>query len=67
MGNHAAGLTCFLYQFIPRKQWFITASDDMQIRIFNYNTVRKSKERGRFICALWSCPSSCALFFGGHV
>ena len=27
---------------IPRKQWFITALDDMQIRIFNYNTVSSS-------------------------
>lgn len=28
-------------RFIVRKQWFITASDDMHIRVFNYNTMEK--------------------------
>lgn len=24
--------------FIPRKNWFVTGSDDFQLRVFNYNT-----------------------------
>uniref|UniRef100_A0AC35EXW1 Uncharacterized protein n=1 Tax=Panagrolaimus sp. PS1159 TaxID=55785 RepID=A0AC35EXW1_9BILA len=28
-------------KFIPRKNWIITGSDDMQIRIFNYNTLER--------------------------
>jgi len=31
-------------KFISRKQWFVVASDDMRIRIFNYNTMEKIKE-----------------------
>mmetsp|Transcript_25010 Transcript_25010/g.29555 ORF Transcript_25010/g.29555 Transcript_25010/m.29555 type:complete len:1010 (+) Transcript_25010:61-3090(+) len=31
-------------KFIERKQWFITASDDMMIRVFNYNTMEKVQE-----------------------
>ncbi|CAB1109313.1 unnamed protein product [Ectocarpus sp. CCAP 1310/34] len=30
-------------RFIVRKQWFITASDDMHIRVFNYNTMEKAR------------------------
>jgi coatomer subunit beta' len=26
-------------KFIPRKQWIIVGSDDMLVRIFNYNTM----------------------------
>ena len=33
-------------KFIVRKQWFVTASDDMYLRIFNYNTMEKMKEFG---------------------
>lgn len=25
-------------RFIPRKNWFVTGSDDFQLRVFNYNT-----------------------------
>jgi coatomer subunit beta' len=28
-------------KFIPRKSWVITGSDDMQLRVFNYNTLEK--------------------------
>lgn len=28
-------------RFIVRKQWFVTASDDMHIRTYNYNTMEK--------------------------
>jgi coatomer subunit beta' len=31
-------------KFIARKQWFVAASDDMRVRIFNYNTMEKVKE-----------------------
>lgn len=27
--------------FVPRKNWVITGSDDMQIRVFNYNTLER--------------------------
>ena len=27
--------------FVARKNWVITGSDDMQIRLFNYNTLEK--------------------------
>jgi len=30
-------------KFIARKQWFMTASDDMQLRVYNYNTMEKVK------------------------
>lgn len=26
-------------KFVPRKNWIISGSDDMQIRVFNYNTL----------------------------
>lgn len=28
-------------KFIPRKNWVVTGSDDMQIRVFNYNTLER--------------------------
>ncbi|GIX79871.1 coatomer subunit beta' [Caerostris extrusa] len=28
-------------KFVPRKNWIITGSDDMQIRVFNYNTLER--------------------------
>ena len=28
-------------KFIARKNWIVTGSDDMQVRIFNYNTLEK--------------------------
>lgn len=31
-------------RFVLRKQWFIAASDDMRLRVFNYNTMEKIKE-----------------------
>lgn len=27
--------------FVPRKNWIVTGSDDMQIRVFNYNTLER--------------------------
>ena len=27
--------------FVPRKNWVVTGSDDMQIRVFNYNTLER--------------------------
>jgi coatomer subunit beta' len=29
---------------VARKQWFLAASDDMRLRVFNYNTMEKIKE-----------------------
>ena len=26
-------------RFVPRKNWVVTGSDDMQVRVFNYNTL----------------------------
>lgn len=31
-------------RFVARKQWLIAASDDMQIRVYNYNTMEKLKQ-----------------------
>ena len=31
-------------KFVTRKQWIVTASDDMHIRMFNYNTLEKVHE-----------------------
>ena len=31
-------------KFIARKQWIIAATDDMQLRVYNYNTMEKVKE-----------------------
>jgi coatomer subunit beta' len=31
-------------KFLARKQWFLAASDDMRLRVFNYNTMEKVKE-----------------------
>ena len=31
-------------KFVVRKQWFVTSSDDMYVRCFNYNTMEKIKE-----------------------
>lgn len=28
-------------KFVPRKNWIITGSDDMQLRVFNYNTLER--------------------------
>ena len=28
-------------KFVARKQWIIVGSDDMQIRVYNYNTMEK--------------------------
>jgi len=28
-------------KFVPRKNWIITGSDDMQVRVFNYNTLER--------------------------
>jgi len=30
--------------FITRKQWFIAGTDDMHLRVYNYNTMDKVKE-----------------------
>jgi coatomer subunit beta' len=30
-------------KFIVRKSWFIAASDDMFLRVYNYNTMEKVK------------------------
>lgn len=31
-------------RFIARKQWFVAATDDMHLRVYNYNTMEKVKE-----------------------
>lgn len=31
-------------RFISRKQWFIAGTDDMHLRVYNYNTMEKVKE-----------------------
>lgn len=28
-------------KFVPRKNWVVTGSDDMQVRVFNYNTLER--------------------------
>jgi coatomer subunit beta' len=28
-------------KFVMRKSWVVTGSDDMQVRVFNYNTLEK--------------------------
>ncbi|VDO33932.1 unnamed protein product [Heligmosomoides polygyrus] len=28
-------------KFIPRKSWIVTGSDDMHVRVFNYNTLER--------------------------
>lgn len=28
-------------RFVARKNWILTGSDDMQVRVFNYNTLEK--------------------------
>lgn len=28
--------------FVPRKNWIVTGSDDMQVRVFNYNTLERA-------------------------
>lgn len=28
-------------KFVPRKNWVVTGSDDMHIRVFNYNTLER--------------------------
>ena len=28
-------------KFIPRKQWIVSGADDMQMRVYNYNTMEK--------------------------
>lgn len=28
-------------KFVPRKNWIVTGSDDMQLRVFNYNTLER--------------------------
>ncbi len=28
-------------RFIPRKNWMVTGSDDMTIRVYNYNTLER--------------------------
>lgn len=30
-------------KFVARKQWIVAGSDDMQIRVYNYNTLEKVK------------------------
>ena len=30
-------------KFVPRKQWIVAGSDDMQIRVYNYNTMEKAR------------------------
>lgn len=30
-------------KFVARKQWVVCGADDMQIRVFNYNTMDKVK------------------------
>lgn len=29
-------------KFVARKNWVVTASDDMQVRVFNYNTLERT-------------------------
>eukprot|EP00666_Eupelagonemidae_sp_cell4sb_P009732 gene9731-5706_t len=31
-------------KFVPRKNWFVCASDDLMLRVYNYNTMEKVKE-----------------------
>ena len=31
-------------KFITRKQWFVASSDDMRLRVYNYNTMEKIKD-----------------------
>lgn len=29
-------------RFVTRKNWVVTGSDDMQVRVFNYNTLERA-------------------------
>ena len=29
-------------RFVTRKNWVVTGSDDMQVRVFNYNTLERT-------------------------
>uniref|UniRef100_A0A6A7G7K8 Coatomer subunit beta' n=2 Tax=Hirondellea gigas TaxID=1518452 RepID=A0A6A7G7K8_9CRUS len=52
-------------KFISRKQWFVTGSDDMMIRVFNYNTMEKVKTwdgHGDYIRSLAVHPTSPYIF-----
>ena len=31
-------------RFVPRKQWVVCGADDMQVRVYNYNTMDKVKQ-----------------------
>lgn len=28
-------------KFVPRKNWVVTGSDDMHVRVYNYNTLER--------------------------
>ena len=30
-------------KFVPRKQWVLAGSDDLHVRVFNYNTTERVK------------------------
>lgn len=32
-------------KFVPRKNWIVTGSDDMLLRVFNYNTLGRTERR----------------------
>ena len=48
-------------KFIARKQWIITGSDDLFVRVFNYNTMEKIKGFEAHSDYLRSVSSPCTM------
>lgn len=40
-GNNAYAPIVRTAKFVVRKSWVVTGSDDMNVRVFNYNTLEK--------------------------
>ncbi|KAF9807635.1 hypothetical protein SFRURICE_008848 [Spodoptera frugiperda] len=55
-------------KFVPRKNWVITGSDDMQIRVFNYNTLERVHAFEAHSDYLWNWERNwaCQQVFEGH-
>ena len=42
-------------KFIARKQWIVAGSDDMMVRVFNYNTTDKVGLGSPACLRVWTC------------
>ena len=62
----AADLPSRCAKFVPRKQWVAIGSDDMHIRIFNYNTMEREKAfevRQITLCTAYTTERRMCLLF----